>query len=171
MAANKFPWVRHLGGDNKPLIQLGRFQAGATQQIKRGELLELSGGNFVPLTTDKAMAATVAIAAEEVKDGDLAGDYEIYVPRPKDLWRFALSASGAPAKGSTVAVSDSQTVTSTVTNTLGLVVDHSGFPKKQNHLSDGGLIDKGTTTGNTLEVDISIKEGASYYNALFADDA
>ena len=155
-------FVKHLGGDNNPLIHYGRFQAGSTQAINRGDLLELSGGNFIPLTSDKAMVGTVAIAAADIKAGDAAGDYPIMVPRKLDVWEFPLDAADAPARGSTIAVESATTVQTTVTNTLGTVWDHDGFPRPQKHLSSGGLIDSGTTTGNTNQVHFLILEAVSY---------
>jgi len=155
-------FVKHLGEASKPLLQRGNFQAGTTQEINRGDLLELSGGVFVPLTSDKAMVGTVAIAAEDIKAGDLAGEYWIAVPRKLDLWEFDLATADSPARGSTIAVASATTVTTTVTNALGTVWDHDGFPRPQNHLSSGGLVDNGTAVVNTSQVRFMILEAVSY---------
>lgn len=173
MASNKSPFVKNLFGAPGALIRKGKFQAGSTQAIKAGELLELSGGNFVPLTSDKSMAGTVAIANEEIKAGDLAGYYEIVVPRPGDVFEFELEAAAASGIGAAVYVVDeSQKVTTTTgSNVLGHVYDHGGVPGKQGHLTAGDLTDAGTTIASTSHVHITIKEGASYWNALQGDDA
>ena len=169
MPVNKSPFVKNLiTGSTEPLRMLGKFQAGATQAVKRGELLELSGGNFIPLATDKAMSAVVAVADEEIKNGDKAGYYNILVPRPGDVFEFALSAAANPSVGANVAVSDSQTVTTTVTNQLGDVVGQEHYPDRQGHASDDASGDAGTTIRNTSNVLVTIKESTSYYAALQA---
>lgn len=172
MASNKSPFVKNLFGAPGALIRKGKFQAGSTQAIKAGELLELDTGNFVPLTSDKAMAGTVAIANEEIKAGDRAGYYEIIVPRPGDVFEFELESAAAAAIGAAVYVDDeSQKVTTNAgTNILGHVYDHSGVPGKQGHLTAGDLTDAGTTIASTTHVHITIKESASFWNALQGDD-
>lgn len=173
MATNKYPFVRNLGGAPGPLVRLGKFQAGSTQAVKRGELLELSSGNFVPLTSDKSMAGTVAIANEEIKSGDLAGYYEIIVPRPDDLFEFELEAAAAAALGASVFIDDeSQKVTTTTgTNALGKVWEHEGLPKKQGHMTAGEVMDNGTTIGSASHVRILINEAVSYFAAFQTGDA
>lgn len=174
MASNKYVFVKNLNGADGPLVlPIGRFAAGSSQAVKVGEILELSGGDFTPLTSDKAMAATVAIAAEEIKDGDRAGYYDIMIPRPGDVFEVELEAAAAAAIGAAVYIDDeSQKVTTTAgSNVLGHVIGHGGVPHKQGHLTAGDLIDSGTTIASTNHVHITIKEGASYWNALQGDDA
>lgn len=166
MATNKSPWIGSLAGADKPLVRLGLFQAGSTQAIKRGELLELDTGNWVPLTSDKSMSGIVAVANEEIRAGDRAGYYEIIVPRPLDVFRFALASAAAAADGASVYVSDSQTVTLSGSNALGDVVSQDHFPAKQGHLTDDASPDSGTTIRSTAEVGITINSSASYYAAL-----
>lgn len=170
MATNKVTWKRNLYGAPGPLVMLGKFQAGATQAVSRGEILELSSGNFVPLTSDKSMAGTVAIANEEIKSGDRAGYYEIIVPRPGDVFEYELEAADNPAIGTAVYIDDeSQKVTTTAgSNALGDVVGHSGMPLKQGHLTAGDLVDHGTTIGSVSFAEISIKTSCSYWAAFQA---
>ncbi len=175
MAKKNVKWLRNIDG-GPPLTMLLKFQAGTTQAVDEGEFLELSSGNFIPLATDKAMAGTVAISLEEIKSGDLAGYYMGLVPRPGDLFEADLLSTDAqnPDRGAAVYVDGDDSVTTTAgSNVIGTVVDHDGFPMRSGHASDDASIAAGTTIGNVPngKVVISIKEGASYYNALFADDA
>ena len=165
MASNQVRWLRNLGGAQGPLIMLGLFQAGATQAIKRGELLELTGDTntaWVPLDSDFAMAGNVAIAHEEIKDGDRAGYYEIIVPRPDDVFEFTLAAAGDPELGTPLYFSSSEVLTETAgTNIVGRVANQAHYPQKQGHLSDEPSGDAGTTIKNTLQVGVIISAKAS----------
>lgn len=171
MATNQTRWVKNLLGPHitGPLRVPGKFQAGATQAIKRGQLLKLSGGNFVPLTSDETMAGIVAIADCEIKPGDFAGYYPIIVPRPGDLFEFALAAPGSSPIGTNVYVSDSETVTvSAGSNVLGTIAgwDHYSRVYPQGHASDDASMDKGTTLGTHERAWITIKAACSYYASL-----
>ena len=57
MASNQHRWMRNLYGASEPLFWPGKFQAGSSQAIKMGEILELTaGGNtqWVPIDSDFA---------------------------------------------------------------------------------------------------------------------
>ena len=167
MASNKNAYVRNLGGADGPLRMLGLFQAGATQAIKRGEILELSGGNWIPLDADQSMAAIIAVADEEIKSGDRAGYYHILVPRPDDVFKFTRTGSTAnPGIGTAVYFSDSQTVTTTTgTNLLARTVSMDHIPK-QGHASEDGSPDAGTTLGSLDEVAVVFDADVSYFAAI-----
>ena len=70
MAANKSPYIGNLiSGAEKPLVAPGLFQAGDTQAIKAGEILEFTGdtnSKWVPLDSDADITVGIAIAAEEI---------------------------------------------------------------------------------------------------------
>lgn len=172
MATNQVRWVRNLNGATEPLVMLALFQAGATQAIKRGELLEFTGATntaFVPLDSDYDMssAADVAIANEEIADGDRAGYYEVIVPRPGDVFEYDLAAAGATEVGTALYYSDSETVTVTAgTNIIGHAVGTEHYPDKQGHLSVDGSGDAGTTIRSTSKVRMSIEVSNSYYSRL-----
>lgn len=176
MAKRNVKWAHSVFQAPSPYLLLGSFQAGTTQAVDESEFLELSSGNFVPLATDKAMAGTVSVSVEEIFSGDLAGYYPVVVPRPGDVFECDL-ASGAddtsPDRANTVYVSGDDEVTTTDgTNVFGAVVDHDGFPRRSGHASRDASISEGTTIGSANgKVLISIKEGASYFNQLFLDDA
>ena len=181
MATNTARWVKNLDGEHVtgPLVMVGTFQAGSTQAIKKGELLEFTGNSnaaWVPLDSDFDMSAAygsggkIAIAACEIKAGDLAGNYPIYVPRPDDVWEFTLLSTDDqnPAYGTAVYYSDSETVTTTAgTNIIGNVCMDSHYPK-QGFASDQASIDAGTTRRNVSggKVHITIQESNSLYSAL-----
>lgn len=164
-AVNQVRWVGNVFGAKEPFRFPGKFQAGATQAIKRGEFLELSSGNFVPLSTDKAMTATVAISECEIISGDLAGYRMIIVPRPGDIFEADLSAAAGPAPGDNLFVNDSQTVKTSGTNQFGDVCDDTG-PPIQDFASVNPSYDAGTTIPTRLAVRFTIKAAASYYAAL-----
>lgn len=170
MATNQQRFVKNLGGAAEPLVMLEPFQAGATQAIKRGELLELTGvGNtrWVPMDSDFAMDSNVAIANEEIKSGDLAGYYGLIVPRPDDLFRFALAAAGANARGVALYWSDSETLTITAgTNIVGYTGGQFHYPVHQSHASDDAGPDMGTTIKSVSTAEVFIREAVSLYSAF-----
>jgi len=163
-------------GSKGPLLRLGLFAAGASQEIKRGELLELTGNTnteWVPLDADFDMSAAagsggkIAIAHEEIKSGDLAGYYLIEVPRPGDVWEFDLAAAGQTAVGTAVYFSDSETVTVTAgTNIIGHAFGQEHYPRKQGHSADDASFDRGTTIKSQSKVLICIEVSNSYYSAF-----
>jgi len=173
MATNTPRWVGNLNGATEPLIMLGKFQAGSTQAIKVGEILELTGVTntcWVPIDSDFAMSANVAIANEEIKSGDLGGYYEIIVPRPGDLFEYDLAAAGNDAVGTAVYYSSSEAVTVTAgSNQLGTITGQAEYPEQHHLATDGaGAPDAGTTIRSRSSAVITIKASASYYAALQA---
>lgn len=171
MASNATRWVKNLYGPHitGPLIVPGKFQAGSTQAIKRGELLELTGTGttWVPMDSDYAMAADVAIAACEIKSGDYAGYYGIIVPRDGDVFEFALAAAGASAIGTAVYWSSSEVVTITAgTNILGNIVGWDHYPYPQGHAADDASYDRGTTLRSHSRAHITIQRSNTYLAAL-----
>lgn len=170
MAKNSLRWVGNLNGAKEPLIILGKFAAGASQAVKRGELLEFTGNSnteWVPMDSDFAMNSNVAIANEEIKSGDRAGYYEVIVPRPGDIFEFDLAASGATAYGTALYWSSSEVVTvSAGSNILGNAVGQEHYPQKQGHLSDESSGDAGTTIRSIAQVRMTIEEANSVYSLL-----
>lgn len=164
---NQIRWVKNLNGDRAPATTKGLFQAGATQAILAGEILQLSGGNWVPMASDNVYARDVAIAQCEIKSGDLAGYYPIIVPRPGDVFEFALAAAGNPSLGTALYYSTSQVLTETAgTNVLARAADDSLYPEYQGHASDDASPDMGTTLRNVARVRVTIDLTASYYAAI-----
>lgn len=173
MATNQVRWVKSLHGAHitEPLIVPGKFQAGSTQAIKRGELLELTGDTntaWVPMDSDFNMAANMAIAAREIKAGDPAGYYPIIVPRPGDVFEFALDAADDLPLGTAVYWSSSEAVTDTAgTNILGNVAGWTHYsqiyPQNDN---ESGAMAKGTTIAMQARVHITIQPSNSFYAAL-----
>ena len=159
MATNQARYVGNLQGLPAPTLgagmTLGLFQAGATQAVKRGEILEKTAGGatqWVPMDSDFNMDKDVAIAAEEIKSGYLSGYYLIYTIRPGDVWEFEKAAAGADAYGTALYWSSSEKVTITAgTNILGHIAGTSGlYPGPQGHAADDASPDKGTTLTSQL---------------------
>lgn len=167
MATNQARWVGNFFGASEPFVIRGLFQAGGSQAIKIGELLELSGGNWIPLDADQSMAAVIAVANEEIKDGDRAGYYEIIVPRPGDVFEYSNDAADNPSVGDDLYwISSESVTTATGSNVLGNSVGQSLYPAKQEHLSEGGVANMGTTVRSGSYVQMTIKAAASYYAAM-----
>lgn len=158
-------WVGNLMGIKEPLIQKGLFQTGATAAIDAGELLEFTGnGNtaWVPMDSDFAGAGNVAVANANLKDGDRAGYYEIIVPRPGDMFEFAIT-SAATVIGQALYWSNSETVKSSGSNILGYAAGMEHYPKFQNFLSEGNPSDSGTTIRSQDTVKMTILAASSVY--------
>ena len=169
MATNRNVWIRNLFGASEPFIMLGLFQAGSTKAIKRGEILEktaVTNTRWVPMDSDFAGAANVAVANEEIKSGDRAGYYEIMVPRPGDVFRFELAAAAAVTVGTAYYWSDSETLKSSGTNVLAYVAGQDNYPDKQGHLSDDASSDSGETIRSVSYADFIFKEAVSYWKAF-----
>lgn len=169
MATNRVRWIRNVFGAAEPLVILAKFQAGATQAIKRGEILEFTGDTssaFVPIDSDFAMRANVAVANEEIKSGDRAGYYEVIIPRPGDVFEFELASASAIVRGTALYYSSSEKVAVSGTNILGYAVGSEHYPSKQGHLADDAAGDAGTTVRSTSYVRMSFSPHVSYLNTL-----
>jgi hypothetical protein len=172
MANNTPRWIANLNGAAEPLRVLGKFQAGSTQAVKVGELIELTGVTntcWVPMDSDFAGAGNVAIADEEIVAGDLGGYFPVIVPRTGDVFEYDLASAGSSAVGTAVYWSSSEAVAITGSNQLGTIVGTEHYPL-QGHkgLQGAGAPDAGTTLRSRSSVLITIKAAASYYAALQA---
>lgn len=174
MATNRTRWVKNLYGPHitAPLIVPGLFQAGSTQAIKRGEILEKTAGGatqWVPMDSDYAMANDVAIAAEEIKAGDFAGYYGLIVPRPGDVFEYELDASDDLPQGQALYWVNSEKVTDSVgANIVGHVVAGGQYAPifPQGHASDDASLDKGTTLDFQTFVHMTFRAATSFYGAF-----
>jgi len=166
-------YVGSLYGDLPPFKLKIPTAAGSSATIDDGDLLDLEGGNFAPINSDEAMAATLMVACPEtiVTAGDRAGYRLAILPRPGDLFEVDLDASTAATIGAALYYSTSKVATTTAgTNIIGRVVRHAGVPREQGRLDMGNPFDAGTTIGSRSKVTCTIGENASYYNALQPDD-
>ena len=180
--ANRQAFVKNLLGARSPLMWKGRFAAGASTAIDRGEILEFTDGTntlWRPLDSDFDMDGSalgsgglVSIAGCQIKSGDLAGYYPVIVAgRPGDVYRFALLSSDAqnPAFGTAVYYSSDQVLTTTAgTNVVGHVAMDSHYPQLQSFGSDGHPEDKGTTIRSVHggEIEITIRSTNGLWDAL-----
>ena len=168
MASNHSPWVRNQSGAQEPWIGLGLFQAGASQAIKRGEILELTGAGstWVPLDSDFDMSAgDIAVAACEIKDGDKAGYYPIMIPRIGDEFEFKRT-SGNSVVGTALYFSNSETVTvSAGTNILGYVSGFDNYPQ-QGFASEDVSPSAGSTIRSTSRVRMMFRYNNSFASKL-----
>lgn len=151
------PYVYNLFGARAPLRWPGRFAAGSSTAIDKGEMLEFTGtGNtlWVPMDSDFDMSAALgsggkmSFAECDIVTGDLAGYYPVVAPIPGDVFELDLLASDAqtPAFGTAVYFSTSTKVTTTAgTNILGNVASKDHYPQLQGFFSEGDTKDRGTT--------------------------
>lgn len=168
-ASSHVRWVRNLSGAKDLLVKRGKFQAGVTQAVKKGEILILTGGYFVPVTADTAMAGTIAIANEDINSGDLAGYYEILVPRADDVFEFDLATASAIVVGAALYFSSSEAFATSGTNIMAYSEGQVHYPDKQGHMSVGdGSSDAGTTIASTSKVQVIFKAAVSYRAAISA---
>lgn len=173
MATNTYRWKKNLLGALEPLIVPGNFAAGSSQAIKQGEILELTGNTnteWVPIDSDFAGNANIAVAACEIASGDRAGFYPIIVPRPGDVFEYKLSTATAVAIGASLYYSDSETLAPSGSNALARNVGWAHYPYPQEHLSKGGLVDRGATIGTlpaTGALMIGFDPDVSYFRALY----
>lgn len=151
-----------------PYVVLGRFAAGSGAPVERGSIIEITGNVWDDLDADQAMAGVIAVAAEEIKSTSAAGLYPIYVPRPGDIWEYALTAASGPIPGASLYFSDAQTLKVTGNNILGNVVDHGGFVHQQGRADVGDVADRGdgSTIFSVNRVLMSFVAASSFYAAL-----
>jgi len=167
--SNHARWVGNLNGATEPMIYLGLFQAGSTAAVAAGEMIEFTGnGNaaWVAMDADFAGAGNVAVANEDVKAGDLAGYYEIIVPRPGDLFEFDIDTAAATAYGTTLYYSSSTELSASGTNELAYAVGQEHYPLKQFHLSDGQIGDNGSTIKSQGTVIVTFELASSLWAKL-----
>ena len=165
MASNKVRWIKNLFGAAEPLVMYGLFQAGATQAVKRGEILSKTADTntrFEPVGADVAGNANIAIANEEIKAGDRAGYYEIVVPRLGDVFEFALDTAAATAVGAALKSATSETLSATGSNALAYACGQEHYPQKQGHVTDDASPDSGETIRVQSTVLVTFKEAVSH---------
>lgn len=165
-AVNKSPFLYNLiTGSTQPLIVPGLFQAGSTQAIKRGEILEFTGdtnSKWVPLDSDADITVGLAVAAEEIKSGDRAGYYGIIVPRPGDVFEFGIATAAGTLMGAELYFSDSQTMAASGSNIYGYAVGYAHYPL-QGHAADDASGDVGTTVRSIATVQMVFKKSRSWF--------
>ena len=167
-------------GSKGPLIMRWLFQAGATQAIEPGTILEFTGnGNTagVPIDTDfdatgaLGSGGKLAIAWEAVESGDLAGYYQIAVPREGDVWEFDLNAASAVAYGTALYFHADSTATNSVltttagTNIIAYSVGQEHYPEQQGHAASGDPRDRGTTVASTSRIQVCFRKTVSFLSA------
>ena len=167
MATNRTVWVRNDYGATEPYRVLGSFQAGVTAAVKRGEILELtadSSTKWVPMDSDFAGSANVAVSDADIASGDLAGYYPIIIPRPGDVFEFKIDTAAATTVGTAMYWSDSETLSASGSNILAYSTDQAHYPNEQNHMSKGGIVDNGTTIKVVAGTKVlcKFKEAVSY---------
>lgn len=155
-------WKFNTLGATKPYKRKILFGAGASQAVKRGEILDYATGTAVPLASDKSMSGIIAIADCEIKSGDLAGYHMAIIPQPGDIFEFKIATAAAPTPGSALYWSDSQTLATSGSNILGYVNDDSMVPE-QGFQSVDPSPDATTTLATRGKVLCSIKASVSQY--------
>lgn len=166
-------WIKNLNDPTivGPLVYQGKFQAGATQAITAGQLLERTAdtnSRWVPIDSDHdaSAGAGLAIANEDILSGDLAGYYEIVVPRPGDVFEADLAAASALAAETALYYSSATALATSGSNILGYSVMGTNAPALQKHLSKAGLGDAGETFRSTNRVQFTFRAACSFYKTI-----
>lgn len=157
MATNKSPWMLNLGGDEKPLRVLLPVAAGSSQAIKRGEICAFDPSGDVAAPASAATDDDLVVCDQEQKADDPARMIYFIVPRPDDVFEFALDAARAAKLGETFAVSDSQTLTYEVTNVQFRQATDQNYPLPS---------EESTTRRSVSYVHVTVDEGVSYWAAI-----
>lgn len=166
MASNNTRYIDNIYHKSAALEIPGLLKAGSDQLIKAGEILHLDTGYFIPLDADQSNSAILAIAACDIKVGDLAGYYPIIIPRPGDRFIFALDTANNPAITTALYYSSSEELSESGSQALGYVVDHNHYPR-QTHASESISSDAGTTLSDRSNIIMSFKLSTSYYAAIW----
>ncbi len=108
-AVNRAPWSKDINGGREPLRILMPVDAGSSYAIKRGEICKVGLNTSdrpgpVTAATDKTL---LVIADQEQKSTDVARMIPFIVPRPGDVFEFAISAARAVVFGDNFAIHSS----------------------------------------------------------------
>lgn len=176
MGVSNFRWVERIGHPNEvgPLVMPGLFQAGATQAITCGQILERTADTntkWVPIDSDHdaSAGAGLAIAGQDIASGDLAGYYPIIVPRSGDVFEFDLAAASAIEPETALYYSAVGPTTLTVTagtNIIAYSTFGPNFPGMQKRLSEGQLGNSGTTFRSTNKVRAVFRAACSFFKTI-----
>jgi hypothetical protein len=166
-----FTWIENENDPTAvgPKVTLGAFQAGATQAITKGQLLERTAdtnSKWVPIDSDHDATSTkLAIANQNISSGDLAGFYEIIEFRPGDVFEADLAAASAIAPETALYYSSATAVTVTAgTNIIAYSTQGPNHPAAQKRLSQGQLGDSGTTFQSTNKVRLIFRTAVSTFS-------
>lgn len=166
-------WIERLGHPEEvgPFRYLDKFQAGATQEITAGQILERTADTntrWTPIDSDHdaSAGAGLAIAGQDVKSGDLAGLREIIVPRPGDVFEFDLAAAAATEPETAMYYSSATALAASGSNILAYSVLGTNAPSKQKRLSQGELGDSGETYRTTNRVRVVFRAACSFWKTI-----
>lgn len=157
MADNQGPWLKHLGGDDKPVRLLLPAAAGSTRVLKRGEMASMATGTLVACVA--GAVTKLVIIDQEQKATDVARHIYCIIPRPDDLFDFPLSAARANEPGDPFKVSDSETLTydAAGTNLVARSNDNSNRPLPE---------ENSTTQRSHMYAQVMFDEQVSYWSQL-----
>jgi len=164
-------WHHNDFGASGPLYVPFSFQAGSSQVIAPGQILDVSGA-IAPLASDKDMSAGILIVSPNdfnIRSGDLAGYHAAIVPRPGDVFEADLATAGALTRGTNLYWSSALLLTNSGSNVIGDVYWHDGypFPPEQGFQSQDASVDRGTTVRSVSSVLFTFEASNSYWSQLF----
>lgn len=158
MPTNKSPFLKSDSGALNPKVVLLPVQAGATQAIKAGEICQYGKVAGYAAPVDAATDTTMLVVAQkEQKSDDVERMLPFIVPRPDDMFEFALSANRAVELGETFAISDSQTLAYATSNVVFRIADDCNQPEPE---------EESTTARTVSHARGYFDEQASYLAAL-----
>lgn len=165
-------WVRNENNPSQigPRVERGLFQAGSSQAISKGQLLERTNDTntrWVPIDSDHDATATkLAIAAQDIASGDLAGYFEIWVPQDGDVWEADLATASAMAPETALYYSSATALATTGNNIIAYSTWGHNAPGFQKRGSQGQLGDEGTTFRSTSKVQFIFRLAVSIYSLM-----
>lgn len=158
MATNQNRWMYNIDGASEPLRLLIPTKAGSTTAIKAGEMCKVGktyAGYPTPVTSGDATA--IVIAEEEQKSTDPERMLHYIIPRPGDVFEFALSAARAVVLGETLAVSNSETLAYAVSNVVARICATDNCPVPA---------EKSVTRRSVSRARVNFDDAASYWGML-----
>ncbi len=126
-AVNRHIGYQNFNGRAMPVFVYLPVRAGSAQAIKRGEIckltsLDLAGTPLAPAAADENGFVPL-IAWEEQAVSDPARKLQFVLPTEGDLFRFPLATAATLRPGSTLEISDSQTLKSGSTHPVAVAWD------------------------------------------------
>lgn len=166
-------WIENVLDPNKvgPTKMKGKFQAGATQAIADGEILERTADTntrWVPMDSDHdaTAGAGLAVSAHPITSGDLAGEFEIIVPVDGDVFEADYDEADAIEPETALYwVSSTKLKKTAGTNIVAYSVRGPNAPATQKRLSQGQLGDSGETYRTTNRVRFMFRHAVSHMYA------
>jgi len=124
-ATNKSPWRKNVLGETSPLRQQLLVALGSTRTIKRGEIcyFDAASGDLIPVAGAADNLHALVVADEEQSAAMPARFMWFILPRPGDVFEFALDAATQILWGDELQINDSQTLKKSTTDPIAQAIE------------------------------------------------